>query len=154
MPWTGAQVSMEPTQLHLRKLEFSADDTAQLILACRLKRTTLTGLPHALILVSLSKRLKAEEAAAFVATTPVSLTGLADPPAGIDLHESLSVLVTGFYHEYLAELVQDIRQFPQDADSGVNDVTWDIARRTSMELKQKVKTLPKDDIMGYVKLGA
>ena len=145
-PWAAGNISIEPYQLHLHKIEFNSTQTASLISACRAHGTTLTGLMHSLLLLSLSQRIPSSVASAFQATTPISLAKIALPPSNVDLEKSLFVAVTGYEHCFDSRLVRDLRDPHGDTDL----LLWQVARTVSKALKDRVDTLPNDDVIALL----
>lgn len=160
-PWTGKAVSPEPQSLHLRLVSIEREIVDRLIVACREHRTTLSGIVHALVLASIARRVPAATASSFASETPISLLPWArlppDAPA-IDLSAVLTVLTTGSKRQWDAKTVWTLRSslsnYPDEPgaeDVGdKEDIIWRLAKDWRDEIKAKLATLPRDDIVGLL----
>ncbi len=145
-PWTGKATTMEPRQVNLRLITVPEASVAPLLAACRAEGTTLTGLLHALTLVSLSRRVPAAVATTFRSDTPISLLPFAHAPPGLDLHSILSDLNSAVGHHFDAQTVARFRdEKPQD----VTEV-WKVAGEVRATLKKRMVVFPKDDVLGLM----
>lgn len=151
-PWTGPQVTMEPYKTEIRLLHLQSKQVVSLVSACRQNGTSLTPLLHALVLASLSTRLPAGSASAFLADTPISLRPFTEQ--GFDRETTMHCLVTA--HEYLfdAPTVSEVRRQKtlKARDHGGSDaLIWNTAAQLGRSLKAKISTLPRNDQMALLK---
>lgn len=160
-PWTGKPVTLEPHTLHLRLVTIAPDTVPHLVAACRAHGTTLSGILHVLVLASLARRVAAGAESSFASQTPISLLPWArlplDAPA-MDLSAVLTDLTTGTKRVWHADTVLGLRErlsgLPgEDGTEGrevEEEVVWPLARDWRGEIKAKVATLPRDDIVGLL----
>lgn len=69
--WSPIQSSPYKTQLY--SFDIDHDDSSRIVACCRRRKTTITGLLHALLLFSLSSQLDAPTAVAFESATTMQL---------------------------------------------------------------------------------
>lgn len=156
LPWTGKPVTPEPHNLHLRLVTTTANTAAGLVAACRAQGTTLSGLLHILVLASLSKRVPASAAASFAGETPISLLPWARLPPGstdanMDLNAVLTDLNTGVKRLWDAATVSKLRaRLGRPGDGAEEELVWPLAKIWRDEVKDKVATLPNDDVVGLL----
>ncbi|KAI1335056.1 hypothetical protein F5Y15DRAFT_428532 [Xylariaceae sp. FL0016] len=137
IPWTGGPVDPGTATCHLRLISVPPPHTARLLAACRAHGATLTGLLHALILCSLSRRTAsssrppddddrdAPPPACFRATTPMSLAAFADPRYRHLFHADATIhcLVSAHETEFPSSLTSRFRATatpaPHQGKSGI-----------------------------------
>ena len=151
-PWTGNVVTREPCRTRLRLVTVSAASVPQLLATCRQHQTTLTPLLHVLVLVSLARRLAPREAQAFRSSTPIDLR-----PFASDVFQDGSqkipfgVYVTAQSHFFDAPILASLRILGEEAIE--NGAVWKMAAELRSQIKQRLDSLPKDDItslLGWV----
>ena len=157
LPWTGGPVDPEPHRARLRLVRATPDAVDALLTACRARRTTLTPLLHALALASLAARLPAHEAPAFVLNTAINMRRFAKAASDLqqpfDPDNDLHCLVTS--HPYLADaaIVSALRSAAatkkaREEDADREEVLWKPAAGIGEDLRAKMATLPRNDIVG------
>ena len=148
VPWHGKAIDFSiPHKTRVRPVDIPHEVIGSLLKACREHSTTLTGLFHALTLVSYARNLATDEAKSFAASTPINLRPYFGPNADPELKDLLRCLITSFSHEYSAEAVAAVRRPETDLDA----LIWQNAKRIKTELVERLATLPKDDINGLLK---
>ncbi|RYP72354.1 hypothetical protein DL769_004463 [Monosporascus sp. CRB-8-3] len=153
-PWVGNPINPEPHKANLRLVRVPQTALASLLAACREHGITLTPLLQALVLASLASRLPPDVAPAFQFMTAISLRRFAKESAGLfDRANGLHSLVTAHTHRVGAPAVSVLRAChgtagrtptPQDAESPI----WDTAAEIGAGLREKVDSLPRDDVAG------
>ena len=152
----------------------SVDNAAlQLILAaCRAHETTLTGLLHAIVLVSLASQLGENKAPAFSSVTALDARHFTTPkPTAFPWFEPKSTManyVTVASHEFDRSLVQAVRermsrgvpppsatskdkQGTSPPDREMEDLIWSIGTRVRQEIQQKLDKGTHNDNTGLMK---
>ncbi|UNI23860.1 Alcohol acetyltransferase [Purpureocillium takamizusanense] len=148
VPWHGKAIDFAiPYKTRVRPVDIPHEVVVSLLQACREHSATLTGLFHALTLVSYARQLPPDEAKSFAASTPINLRPWFGPKADPQCKDHLRCLITSFSHDYPAEAVAAIRRPEADLDA----LIWQHAKRIKMELVERLATLPKDDINGLLK---
>ncbi|KAL2269894.1 hypothetical protein VTJ83DRAFT_2078 [Remersonia thermophila] len=143
--WTGAAVTPEPCRTRLRLVIIPAASVPAVLGACRRHNTTLTALLHALILLSLSKNLKPDQAPAFQSSTPIDLRPFVKGHSQSGGTESLfGVYVTAQTHCYKSDVVAQLRDRPSAAE------VWTIAATLRKSIRQHLDNIPRDDIMSML----
>ncbi|KFA52407.1 hypothetical protein S40293_06012 [Stachybotrys chartarum IBT 40293] len=130
-----------PYKTRVLPVDVAPNVLSSLITACRNNSTSLTGLLHALTLLSLSLRLPPDEAPAFVADTPINSRRYVGPAADPSLLSTLRVLISGTSHTHPSSEVSSVRNAHADLDG----ITWAIARRIKNELAATTSRLPVND---------
>lgn len=139
--WAGKNIDFsKPYKTNTFPIDVTADNLKTLLAACRENKTSLTGLLHSLQLVAFAKHIKG--APAFSTTTTIGM----QPYVKDDAPEpTLRVLTSNYVHPLDTELVELFR-------GGVTDEQiWATAAALRAGLAEKLKTLPKDDIIPMLK---
>lgn len=163
VPWTGAPVDGSNPKMHLRTL-FAADEAQlQRILArCRAHGASLTGLLNGLVARSLARLV---EGRSFRSITIIALASHADSAfagaGAFTAGETIHCLVTSLSCAHGVDAVQQLRRRDEGAgearacddgdDEGDDDddaTVWGFARDMTAQLRAKVASLPRDDILG------
>lgn len=160
-PWTGKPVNPEPHTLHLSLVTITPDNMPRIVSTCRAHGTTLNGILHVLVLASLARRVPAGVADSFASQTPISLLPWARVPPGappVDLSAVLTNLNTGTKRVWGIDVVSELRaKLSGHAGGGgaeegdvEEEVIWPLARGWRDEIRAKVATLPRDDVVGLL----
>lgn len=144
IPWTGKDISVKPHRANARLVHIPRQTLSQVLRACREHSVTLTPLLHALIAASLSRRLSIERAPALSFTTPIDLRRYAKPE--YDVKHNIAGLVSAHDDIFKAQTLSSLRNVDRDTDESI----WNAATSLSVRLRQKVSTLPNDDIVGML----
>jgi len=151
IPWTGKPVSLEPHKLHLRIAEIPADLVPDLLAACRSHHATLTALLHILTLASLSRRLSAKVAPAFVSNTAVSTQPYATVPEGLKLSETMTDMNTAVTHKFDPDVVSELRAHLEGSGSSdVETYIWGLTTKLRANLKEELSKITTDNIAGLL----
>lgn len=143
-PWAGCPVDIHAPFRTKVRLLFVDEETRDCVLAvCRMHGTTLTGLLHALMLLSLARQLPSEHV--FHSQTPMSLRPYVSIP-NFDPSKSTAVLVTSFAHLFSPEQVRCLQSLLSEGkDAALEEKLWEIAAGVKAELKRRAGELPADD---------
>ncbi|KAI8944739.1 alcohol acetyltransferase-domain-containing protein [Xylaria longipes] len=158
--WAPIVTSPYKTQFRVFTLDNSI--LANLLMACRVHDTTLTGLFHGLTLVSLASRLEKQAAAGFRGVTTVDLRRfLPRHPSKypwLEPEETLGNYVTQLNHEFDPSFVSQIRSLLESKDvadqslpAEIVGLVWSAATKVRGEILQKLETGVKNDIVGTLK---
>jgi hypothetical protein len=177
-PRTSTDATWAPVQpsLPFKTLtSLSSVDNAALqaiLAACRAHETTLTGLLHAIVLVSLASQLGENKAPAFSSITALDARHFTAPnPTAFPWFEPKSTManyVTIASHEFDPGLVQAVRermsrgvpppsaaskdkQGTSPPDREMEDLIWSIATRVRQEIQQKLDKGTHNDNTGLMK---
>ncbi|KAK1994443.1 hypothetical protein LX36DRAFT_673136 [Colletotrichum falcatum] len=149
IPWTARTIDLSmPYQTSVRILRLPAATAAGLLAASRAHSMTLTPLFHALVAASLSRHLPASEAPAFNPSSAISLRRFVPAATGLDVDNQLSVLVTSADHSISKALTTNMRK---PSDRTLEEAIWDAAASVKNELRDRLATLPHDDITSMLK---
>ncbi|KAJ3534555.1 hypothetical protein NM208_g7489 [Fusarium decemcellulare] len=130
--------------------------------ACRAHKTTLTGLLHAIALISLTPLVPEAEVSEVTGSTPLNLRRFipARSEAFPDLEpeKTMNCCVTSTYHKFDHDLMVHIRSrlSTVSADEKMTacaDIMWEVAARVRDELRDKLNHGLKNDkvgMMGFV----
>lgn len=142
--WAGRPIATHPEGTRLRLISFPVATASGIVARCREHSTTLTPLLHILILHSLANRLPESALAkhAFTSTTPISLRRLVPRGGkqGFDPETSMGVLLASQQHRFSASTVGQARSSPDES------LLWGLTSSLAADLKQKVASLPNDDV--------
>ncbi|KAF4951261.1 hypothetical protein FGADI_7607 [Fusarium gaditjirri] len=140
--WAGEPVDFDRHKARLVTVDIPPAVVLTALKETRAHGTSMTGLLHALVLASLSRRIPT--APAFISSTPISLRPYISPNADPAIKEALFGAVTGMSHGHSSSAVAAFRA----AKGGdINDLVWSHARRVKDELKKKTSSIPVDDDM-------
>ncbi|XEV02466.1 hypothetical protein FSHL1_007753 [Fusarium sambucinum] len=153
-----APITMEPFKTRLKLTTLSNDVLKPVLDACRKQETTLTGLLHSLISVSMATRLAKDKARAFSCGTPVCLRQFQPPGmAKVDLKKTAINSVVYWPYIFELGLVATIRQQVDDAQANselnkkIEDTVWSVSKSIREGLTAKLKLGPKNDTIGLAK---
>lgn len=147
-PWTAKPICLSnPYKTRVHPIYLESAILQSLVKASRDHSTTLTGLLHALILISLSRRLPPSEASSFASSTPISLRPWISPKANPAFKTKLRALVTAHRSHHPSSLVSALR-----APSATDDLIWQTSYRVKQELNHRMAKIPVNDIAGLMPL--
>ncbi|XXG98866.1 hypothetical protein Hte_005196 [Hypoxylon texense] len=156
---TWAPIQAAPYMTQRRTFVVDSDTVTKLVDVCRQNHTTLTGLFHALVLISLVSTV--EEAKGFASRTPYDLRHFlpSNTPAYPWLRpkESMCNYVSVIDHEFDVELVANIRsKISPEATSpslstDIMDIVWPVSARVRREIKARLDSGINNDMIGIMK---
>lgn len=136
--WSSSLVDFKlPYVTRLRAIDINGKTLKAVLAACREHSTTFTGLLHALVLASLAKRV---DSTVLSCLTPISLRPFATAPP-----EKLAVCLTQFSLLFPEDTIKAMKETQSDEN------IWKAATYTRNKLTERMKEIPKDDIMGLLK---
>ncbi|KAI1360974.1 hypothetical protein F5Y08DRAFT_316070 [Xylaria arbuscula] len=109
-----APIRATPYRTHFRAFDIPWAALSQIQTACRSHKTTITGLLHALVVVSMATHIPADQATAFASCSPLDLRRhLVDSPEakrlGFDPRRTIANYVTAMRHKFPADMVGEMR---------------------------------------------
>lgn len=140
--WAGEPIDFDRHKARLVTVDIPPSVVITTLKESRAHGTSLTGLLHALVLTSLSRRIPT--APAFISSTPISMRPYISPKADPAIKDALFGAVTGMSHEHSSSAVAAFQAAKGDE---INDLIWSHARKVKDELKKKTSTIPVDDDM-------
>jgi hypothetical protein len=152
---TWAPIRTSPFATRVRGFSTTKKDTVQKLLAtCRKHHTTLTGLFHALILVSLASQLGSGATPAFAGGTALNMRRFSSSPPPDQADQMMANFVSDVRHHFdpkeTAEIREALATSPGDT-AAVWDVVWRIAARVHGEIQAKLDAGTRDDIIGLMR---
>ncbi|KAF4338414.1 hypothetical protein FBEOM_7683 [Fusarium beomiforme] len=155
---TWAPVSAESSRTRQLITEVAKQPLKRVLDACRQHGTTLTGLMHALISVSMATRLPEIKARAFLCATPVCLRQFQKPGhPSIDMHKTAINSVAYCPFEFDEEAIAEIRQHISNVDakpegnSNLEATVWSAAKAIREGLTAKLDQGAKNNHAGLAK---
>ncbi|KAJ4261827.1 Alcohol acetyltransferase [Fusarium falciforme] len=151
-------ISPKPYETRFRTLTIDNQMLQGVLAACRAHKTTLTGLLHAISLISLTPHVP-KEVSEVTGSTPLNLRRFipARSEAFPDLEpdRTVSCCVTSTEHRFNNELLDQISDRIKTAadDSKLAtcaDIMWDVSARVREELQEKLSQGLKNDLVGMM----
>jgi hypothetical protein len=153
-----APIQVEPSGTRLKSITLANEALKPVLDACRKHETTLTGLLHGLISVSMATRLVEDKAWAFECGTPVCLRQFQKPGMSkMDLKKTAINSVVYWPYVFEPGLIAIIRQQVSDAQAdlalnkNIEDTVWSVAKSIREGLSAKLKLGAKNDSLGLAK---
>jgi hypothetical protein len=154
---TWAPIQLTPTKMRISVAHVDQERLKTILGICREHNTTLTGLLHALLWVSVSTRLNASQARAFVCGTPISMRRFVDP--GLEPDKIVANIVGYFHYKYDKARVETLRQQIKQVKAGTAGATEALEKSiwaAALDFRQKIpKSLEigtKNNSIGLMKL--
>ncbi|KAI1276916.1 hypothetical protein F5Y07DRAFT_364495 [Xylaria sp. FL0933] len=161
-----APIRTTPYKTRFRAFDVPADALRGILTACRAHKTTVTGLLHGLLLVSLASRIPAQ--AAFAGSTALDLrrhlvgVDVKSYP-GLDPRRTVANYVSAMTHEFDADVVRRIREVAKPGDNtnddddavapaALVDLVWQCAARVRGEIQKRLDSGLRNDVVGLMKL--
>ncbi|KAK8062782.1 hypothetical protein PG997_014879 [Apiospora hydei] len=164
-----APIKTSPYKTRFRTFTIGHEIVTRVVEACRQHQTTVTGLLHGLILLSLSSQLR--EMKGFASRTPFDLRQiLPSRPRRypwLEPKEAMCNYVSAVDHEFDARLVAEIRaKLPGAAKAegealaeagrplpaDLMDLVWSVSARIRWEIKSTLDAGGRNDFIGLMKL--
>lgn len=157
-----------PMETSYSTIEVDASAVRNLLKLCNQHETSLTGLIHALVAVSLSLQLSnhSPQPKSFKACTPIDhrryITSLPPTAAGLpdfDAKDSMMNIFSTMWHDLSPTIVEEIRKkalkvslsSPSEVITAIEQELWLVAATIRREIQQRVDKGPKDDVAGLTK---
>ncbi|CAG7558074.1 unnamed protein product [Fusarium equiseti] len=138
-----APIKLEPYETRLKSITVGKDALKPVLDTCRQHDTTLTGLLHALISVSMATRLSKDKAPAFSTGTPVCLRQFQQPVYWPYVFKPDVVTI-------LRKQINDAKE-DREVNKALEDTVWSIAKSIREGLTAKLKLGTKNDSIGLAK---
>ncbi|RYP10330.1 hypothetical protein DL765_008140 [Monosporascus sp. GIB2] len=159
---TWAPYRTSPNKTRLGCFSIGQPALQRVLAECRRQRTTLTGLLHALCLISLAPQLGQSEARAFAAMTAVNTRQLlpSNPPAypWLELNKAVGNFTSAIFHEFDEELVALVRSHARDGspsdlppDERLKSVAWEVASAVRRKIEVDLRLGVKNSILSLMK---
>ncbi|KAI1332969.1 hypothetical protein F5Y16DRAFT_414775 [Xylariaceae sp. FL0255] len=156
-----APIPRAPYKSQFRMISIRQSILSNILSASRHHNTTLTGLLHALLLVSLASRVEEKAARAFTGATTVDMRRFlpVSPPGypEFDPDQTMGNFVTVLDHRFRPSLVSSIRSFmsarkdDQSLPKAVLELLWSTATRVRGEIVHKLDIRGRNDKIGLGK---
>ncbi|KAJ4318658.1 Alcohol acetyltransferase [Fusarium piperis] len=162
-PYVAAWAPIQKTPCTTRQLTIvvGKDALPHVLEACRQHKTTLTGLSHALILVSMATRIPKEKAPVFQSGTPVCFRRFDDyrnpKYSSLKLEQTVMNCVTYWSYKYDEGTVAKVRQQVSDLKSNpesktdLEGIVWSVAASIRQGISEKIASGTKNDMFGLMK---
>jgi hypothetical protein len=170
---TWAPIKAIPYATRFRTFTVDAGTVAKLVSACRLHNTTITGLMHALALVSLTSSVNPAPGTGFASRTPYDLRHFLPERTQeypwLVPKETMCNYVSVLDHEYRPELVATIRENMLDTDvdtstaiatdanlsprlpEDVRDIIWTVSAHIRAEIVARLASGLRNDLLAVMK---
>ncbi|KAM6540167.1 Alcohol acetyltransferase [Fusarium falciforme] len=157
-PTIWPPICPKPYETRFRTLTIDNQMLQGVLAACRVHKTTLTGLLHAIALISLTPHVP-KEVSEVTGSTPLNLRRFipARSEAFPDLEPDrmVSCSVTSTKHRFNNELLDQIRDRIKTAADDSNlatcaDIMWDVSAKVREELQEKLSQGLKNDLVGMM----
>ncbi|KAM0546260.1 hypothetical protein ACHAPJ_010943 [Fusarium lateritium] len=153
-----APIQIEPSKTRFEFIAVEKNALRSLVGKCRQHQTTLTGLMHALILVSMATRLPESKAEAFECGTPFCLRQYqSSEKSEIDMNKTVinSAALWGYIFDQdlvakVRKQVSDVKDSPE-ANAELEATVWSAAKTLREGLTEKLKQGNKNDEVGLAK---
>jgi hypothetical protein len=159
-----APIKCTPYATKFRTFTIDAATIENLVFACRVHDTTVTGLMHALVLVSLTSSLQPASGKGFASRTPYDLRHFlpARTPEypWLDPTESMCNWDSVLDHEFSPKLVGTIRDYMAHAGTDSNssgklpnnvmDIIWTISAEIRAEIAARIAMATKNDLLAVM----
>ncbi|KAF3806823.1 hypothetical protein GCG54_00007072 [Colletotrichum gloeosporioides] len=154
-----APIATAPFKSQFRTIAVPLTLLSQLVQACRQHQATLTGLLHALALVSLAPLLGPADSSAFTSMTAMDLRRFLPPHQSerpwFKPDEAMSNYVTILNHVFDEDLVAKARSRGTSSSSaglesaGITDLVWSAAGRVRRDIAAKLEQGTTNDMIGF-----
>ena len=149
LPWTGEKITLNPSQVNIRLIQFPSEAVTGLLTACRARKTTLTALIHAIALSSLSRHVPEDQAKKFVASTPINLRPFMDLSTTPSTRNLMGPCVTSCEHIFDEPALASMRSQANDPTMLEVEI-WSVARTVKSDLQRRLAQIPVDDQIGLM----
>ncbi|KAH7131527.1 alcohol acetyltransferase [Dactylonectria estremocensis] len=146
--WAGSPIDLDrPHRARVRAVDIPPAVVSSMLAQSRSHSASIASLLHALCLVSMARRIPAQDAPAFTASTPVNARPYMAATANPALKDSFRVMISSLTHEYSAAAVDALRRPDADLDA----LIWHHAQVVKDEIRTRAATLPADDPTSLLK---
>ncbi|KAM0426066.1 hypothetical protein ACHAPT_008697 [Fusarium lateritium] len=154
-----ADITRTPRKTQIRSLSVDNETTQKVLTACRSHKTTLTGLLHAAVFMSLAHQLPEEKMASIIAQTPLNLRRFIKPDpkafSGLEPKQLIGNYVTMMDHDLKKSLVKKAREQSRSASDeerlgALEEQMWSAAVFIRQEIQDKLDVGLKNDVAGLM----
>ncbi|KAF1914791.1 alcohol acetyltransferase-domain-containing protein [Ampelomyces quisqualis] len=159
-----APIKCTPYATRFRTFTINSETVENIVSTCRMHDTTVTGLMHALVLVSLTCSLEPASGTGFASRTPYDLRHFlpARTPEypWLDPKESMCNWDSVLDHEFAPELVARIREImanagtnadlPQSLPEDVMDAIWSTSAQIRAEIAARIAMGTRNDLLAVM----
>ena len=151
---TWAPIAHQPGKTISRSISIDGTALQSVLSQSRKNKTTLTGILHAMTLLSLAARIPAEKAPGYIAETALDLRKLFKPASNRDFDASRTIcnMVSSIEHLCRPKDVNDLRQVLSTGRE-IDTLLWPVARQFRSEIAAslgKENTNKVNGLMKYV----
>ncbi|KAJ6790039.1 hypothetical protein PWT90_05266 [Aphanocladium album] len=155
-------VKAPPLRTQFRRLSFDDATTSKVVQSCRAHGTTLTGLFHGIVAVSLAASLRKSQAEAFMSKTAVNMRQAVTSPVpgypNLDVQRAMGNNVSVVAHTLDRGIIASIRAALGDGtrpkkelQNGVAPMLWAIAKSARKEVAASLDRGAKNNVIGAAK---
>ncbi|KAM0433871.1 hypothetical protein ACHAPT_003814 [Fusarium lateritium] len=151
----------KPCTTRQSTISVEKDALLRVLELCRQNKTTLTGLAHALALVSMATRLPKDKAPAFQSGTPICMRGFdnwrTSKHSNLNLERTVMNSVTYWGYKYDEDVVAKIRQQANDlktspeSNTDLEATIWSVATAVRQGISERLALGTKNDTIGLMK---
>lgn len=154
-----APIRCRPSRTVFRGISIHNVQLQSVLAACRINKTTLTGLLHSLVLLSLSLRLPRDRATAFLSQTTINMRPFMPSPAKRSEPDPSSTMANYFsimYHSFCKDIVSKIRlhdgaaSFDKNAQHDRDHLIWSVAAAVRRDIRQTQLRGTKNKLVGLM----
>ncbi|ORY61713.1 alcohol acetyltransferase [Pseudomassariella vexata] len=157
-----APIKKLPYSSRFKGITVDSETLQKVLVLCRQHQTTLTGLLHALCLISVANRLPKEQAPGFKSVTPFCLRRFLDPKQSechsIDPDNIFANLVSSRHHAFNIDLLEKLRTQLEGATTGaqtavdeLQETMWAAAVSVRQDLVKRINANLKNEAVGLLK---
>lgn len=150
-PAHWAPFRTSPYKTALRSLKFSDRLLQSVVSACRKHGTTLTGLLHAIALVSLAGSVPSEKAAGFRSETAYDMRGLIPEMDKNTVGNICSSTYHAFGKKMVSRLREEIARGEGDGKEELMEMMWVVAVQVRREIRVALEKGTRDNTLGVMK---
>ena len=152
-----APLDMDRYKTIFRRVTIDSETLQKVLAVCRTHKTTVTGLMHAIIVISLSARLPDKSLPGFAGQTPTNMRtctpGRPDAYPNLVPADTIGVIVSVVTHVFGSDTVSEARKLFKAGKAGakmesLQSLLWKIAAKTKDEIKEGVALGTTDNLVG------
>ncbi|KAM5344622.1 hypothetical protein ACJ41O_013157 [Fusarium nematophilum] len=160
-PTIWPPICPKPYETRFRTITIDDQVLQGVLSACRAHKTTLTGLLHAIALISLAPHAP-EVVSDLTSCTPLNLRRFiparSEAFPNLEPDKTISCCVTSIEHKFDKQLLSLIRNRVQSSESTIGaaklaacaDIIWEVSRKVREELRERLDLGLKNDMVGMM----
>lgn len=155
-----APISCSPYRTRFQVFAIGKDILQGVLVACHVRKTTLTALLNALVLTSLSSHAEESRARAFACSTALDQRRFLAPNpnyAWMEPNTTIGNYITLQYHEFDTVLVSQVRSEAVknnksgEVSASLLELVWSISQKVRSEILARLHMGLKNDLVGLMK---